>query len=113
MMMVLLDEPTLVLFDTPDKPPDQLETVDVMNGEYFFCNDKGQRYVGYITRSRTWFHPPEFGLRPDGKPDIKDALALVDRAVMIESNKWFPDLESLRRHLVAQTDDPGMQNYRH
>jgi hypothetical protein len=109
MMMVLLDEPTLILFDSPDKPPDQLEAVDVMNGEYFFCDDKGQRYVGLIARPRGWFRPPEYGLRPEGTPDMTHALTLVDRAVLIEPNEWFPDLESLRRHLVARTGDPGTQ----
>jgi hypothetical protein len=102
MMMVLLDEPTLLLFDSPDKPPDWLEAVDVLNGEYSFCDDDGQRYEGVITRSAGWLHAHEYVLRPVGAPDIANALELVDRAVMIEPNAWHADLESLRRYLAAR-----------
>lgn len=49
MMMVLLDEPTLMLFESPDKPPDWLEAVDVLNNEYRFCDDNGQLFVGVST----------------------------------------------------------------
>jgi hypothetical protein len=99
MMMVLLDEPTLILFESPDEPPNYLETVDVMSGEYSFCDDGGQRYVGYITHTPGWFRAERFGLRPEGAPDIANALDLVERAVVIEPNQWFADVESLRRHL--------------
>jgi hypothetical protein len=100
MMMVLLDEPTLILFDSPDKPPDLLEAMDVLNGEYSFCDDDGQRYEGVITRPAGRFHTPEYGLRPVGGPDIAHALELVDRAVMLEPNAWYADVESLRRRLT-------------
>jgi hypothetical protein len=99
MMMVLLDEPTLMLFKSPDKPPDWLEAVDVLDGEYSFCDEDGQRYVGVMTRPAGWFRLPEYILRPEGDPDITNALQLAEQAVMIKSNEWFADLESLRRHL--------------
>jgi hypothetical protein len=101
MMMVLLDEPTLILFESPAQPPAQLEAVDVLNDEYSFCDDNGQRYVGVITRPTGWFRRPEYGysLRPEGAPDITNALKLAERAVMIEPNTWFEDLESLRSWL--------------
>ena len=50
MVMVLLDEPTLILFASPDRPPDVLEAEDVIGGEYSFCDQDGQRYEGVITR---------------------------------------------------------------
>jgi hypothetical protein len=99
MMMVLLDEPTLILFESPEEPPGWLEAVDVLNGEYSFCDDNGQRFVGVMTRPAGWFREPEYGLRPEGAPDITNARELVERAVMIEPNRWFVDLDSLRRSL--------------
>jgi hypothetical protein len=102
MMMVLLDEPTLILFESPDRPPGWLEAVDVMNGEYSFCDDQGQRYVGFITREAGWFRAQEYGLRPEGAADIANAQSLVEHAVLLEPNEWFPDIESLRRYLKAQ-----------
>jgi hypothetical protein len=99
MIMVLLDEPTLILFESPDKPPDRLEAVDVMNGEYSFCDEDGQMYEGVLTDPGGWFRPAEYGLRPVGPPDIANALALVELAVMIEPNPWFSDLKKLRAYL--------------
>ena len=63
MMMVLLDEPTLILFEPPDEPPDRLETVDVMNGEYSFCDAGGQVYEGVVTDPGGWIGPTDYGLR--------------------------------------------------
>ena len=31
----------IVLFDSPDAPPNWIEWIDVENGEYRFCDDKG------------------------------------------------------------------------
>jgi hypothetical protein len=102
MIMVLLDEPTIILFDSPDNPPDCLEAVDVMNGEYSFCDDDGQRYVGVVTRSVGGSYPVEYRLRPDGEPDLALAKNLAETAVMLVPNPWYADLESLRRHLKAR-----------
>ncbi len=100
MMMVLLDEPTLILFGSPESPPAFLDAVDVLNGEYSFCDDSGQSYVGVMTRPAGWFRAEEYLLRPDGASDIANAIELVKRAVVIEPNEWFTDLESL--HLCLE-----------
>src|SRR5436309_5910591 len=102
MMMVLLDEPTLLLFESPDRPPGCLEAVDVMNGEYSFCDDQGQRYVGFMIREAGWFRAEEVGLRPEGAADVANALKLVERAEAIMPNEWFHDIEPLRRYLKAR-----------
>jgi hypothetical protein len=112
MMMVLLDEPTLILFESPDQPPDALEAVDVLNDLYSFCDENGQRYVGVITRpTGGWFRRPEYGygLQPEGAPDITNALELAERAVMIEPNTWFEDLESLRCYLEERRSAGTLQ----
>ena len=101
MMLVLLDEPTLMLFGSPDTPPDGLEAIDVVNGEYFFCDDDGQPYVGVVTRAVDRY-PLEYSLRPEGNPDIANARDLAGKAVLLAPNPWYADLESLRRHLEAR-----------
>jgi hypothetical protein len=78
MMLLLLDEPTLMLFETPDKPPDWLEAVDVLNNEYRFCDDNGQLFVGVSTHPGGRFRDPEYVLQPQGPPAIANALKLVD-----------------------------------
>jgi hypothetical protein len=103
MMMVFLDEPTILLFDSPDKPPDWLEALDVTNGEYCFCDDDGQRYVGVVTQRLGGSYPVGYCLRPDGEPDPTLATNLAERAVMLVPNPWHADLESLRRHLKARS----------
>jgi hypothetical protein len=108
MMLILRDDPVLEIFESPSSPPDWIETIDIENDEYSFCDDHGQRYVGVIVkpakRFSLWFRPDRFELRPEGIPDIANALALVDRAVEIEPNRFFSDLASLRLHLLGVSD---------
>lgn len=68
---MLRDDAVIEIFDSPDRPPDWIEGVDVENGEYEFCDDRGQRYVGVITRSSSWWRQPEFELRPEGQSNVK------------------------------------------
>jgi hypothetical protein len=100
MIMMLRDDPVIELFDSPDVPPNWIEWIDIENGEYRFCDEKGQRYVGVVTHPKGWFKQPTFSLRPDGTPSLKNALELIDAAELLEPNAQFPDLDSLRRHLT-------------
>lgn len=62
------------------------------NGEYQFCDEDGQRYVGVIVRRPGFFSFREgFELRPEGSLDLRHVLALIDRAVEIEPNDRFPN----------------------
>ena len=100
MMLMLLDEPVIEIFDTPDNPPDWIEAIDIENNGYQFCDDDGQQYVGVITRPSSWFRLPLYELKPVGLPDLANALTLVDRAVAIEFNHKFDDLVALRSYLL-------------
>jgi hypothetical protein len=104
MLLLLLDEPTLMLFESPDKLPDWLESVDLLNNEYRFCDDNGQLFVGMNARQGGWFRAPEYVLRAQENPAIANALKLVDQAVMIIPNPWFADVASLRCYLVDRLD---------
>ena len=77
-------------------------SIDVENGEYRFCDDRGQRYVGVVTKSASWRRQPEFVLGPAGAPELKNVLDLIERAEAVEANDRFPDLEALRKHLTSR-----------
>ena len=99
---MLRDDPVIEVFDSPDHPPSWIEGFDIENGEYQFCDERGQRYVGVVTRSSSWRRQPEFVLRPEGAPELENVLDLIRRAEAIEPNNQFPDLEALRQHLTRQ-----------
>jgi hypothetical protein len=101
MIIILRDDPVVEVFDSPLCPPDWIETIDIENCEYQFCSDTGQRYVGKITKPAGFIRQAEWRLHPEGEPDIKNALALIDAAQEIEPNARFPDIESLRRHTTT------------
>jgi hypothetical protein len=65
MMMILTDDHAIELFDSPGHPPNWIELLDVENGEYQFCDDSGQRYVGEIARPAGLFRPAQWRLRPE------------------------------------------------
>ena len=107
MILMLGDDRILEIFDSPDDPPRRLEAIDVENGEYRFCDEKGQRYVGVITRPIGRFSPGAFELRPEGPPDLKNALEMIDQAADLAANKWCEDLQSLRRLIRKRPVDGG------
>ena len=97
---MLRDDPVIEVFSSPDTLPNSIEGIDVENGEYLFCDERGQKYVGEVTRPSGWFKSEEIRLRPEGAPSISNVLELIDRAELIEPNDQFPDLESLRRYVL-------------
>jgi hypothetical protein len=101
MMIMLRDDRVIEIFRSPDAPPGWIETIDIENGEYRFCDERGQRYVGEVTHPPGLFREGEFRLRPEGGPNLNNALELIGGAQFIEPNDQFPDLESLRRHLAT------------
>lgn len=106
-MLILRDDPVLELFESPSAPPNWIEAIDIVNGEYSLCDEHGQRYVGVLSKPVGWLSPEKFELRPEGAPDISNALSLVDRAVALEPNKYFADLSSLRQHLTLHSSGTG------
>jgi len=104
MMMLLTDSREIAIFDSPQEPPTWIETIDVENHEYRFCDDRGQRYVGVVVEPVglfRLFRRRRFELRREGQPDLTNVLQFLDGAVGLVSNSKFTDLESLRRHLTT------------
>jgi len=94
------------VFRSADAPPSWIEAIDIENGEYRFCDERGQRYKGTITHPPGWFKAAEFRLLPEGSPSLNNALELIDGAQGIEPNDQFPNLESLRRYLTKCSKEP-------
>ena len=102
MILMLRDDNIIEIFESPADLPRQLEAIDIENEEYRFCDERGQRYVGFITRKVGVFTRGAFELRPEGQPELGNVVSLIDQAVGLAANKWYRDLASLRRHLTGE-----------
>lgn len=100
MMLILRDDKVLEVFKSPQDPPAWIEAIDVMNGEYSFSDERGQKFIGVEVKKVQVFKPGSFDLCSNGDPNIINALSLVDQAKALESNVFFADLASLRKHLT-------------
>lgn len=81
MMLVLESCGSLLhLFSSATEAESHLEAIDIENGEYEFCDDTGQRFVGESTGPVTVFRAGSFRLRPDGAPDRKMVASFLMRA---------------------------------
>jgi hypothetical protein len=103
MIIMLRDDQVIELFDSHERPPSWIEGIDIENGEYQFCDDRGQPYVGVIIQPSGIFRQAEFRLQPQGTPDIKQALALIDQAKELQPNDRFSDLNALRNYLTSRS----------
>lgn len=98
---MLRDDQILEIFDSPSSPPNWIESIDIENEEYQFCDNEGQRYVGVVTQRGDWRKTQKIELQPVGFPALLNAVSLVDRALQIETNEQFKDLPSLRQYIVS------------
>jgi hypothetical protein len=99
MMLLLRDDGVIETFASPDSPPDWIEPIDVQNQEYSFCDLRGQKYKGEMTKRVGVFGSGAYRLVPYGPADPRHTSALLDRATGVEGDERFPDLDSLRRHI--------------
>ena len=85
MMLVLETNGSLLnLFSSGADAESHLEAIDIENGEYEFCDDTGQRFVGEIIAPVTKFHAGNFRLKPDGVPDKAVIASFLFRARSLE-----------------------------
>jgi len=108
MILMLRDDRVIEIYESLAPLKGDVETIDIENQEYEFCDQNGQRYVGVVTEKSGWFRSGDFELRPEGNPDVKNALRLLDSAVALEPNEGFTDLEALRAYLLKtnHSSDP-------
>jgi hypothetical protein len=103
MMLVLeINGGLLHLFSTATEAESHLEAIDIENGEYEFCDDTGQRFVGEVVTPVTTFRAGSFRLRPDGAPDRAFVVAFLSRARSLERQcNGVRTLDDLRRTHAA------------
>jgi len=103
MMLVLeLNGGLLHLFSSAAEVESYVETIDVENGEYEFCDDSGQRFVGEIIQPAGLFRSGRVHLAPVGVPDQTLVASFVSRARTLERGcDGFQSLDDLRRTHVA------------
>lgn len=102
MVIVLLDDRTVATFESPDRPPNWLEWTDVANGEYEFCDDRGQRYSGRLIKIASIFSHEQWCLEPVGAPNPQLLQDMLATAVDVDHEHCaFADLESLAAALAS------------
>ena len=81
MMLVFETNGSLLhLFSSTTEVELLLETVDIENGEYEFCDHTGQRFIGEVVAPVTYLRAGSFHLRPDGEPDRAIVMSALSRA---------------------------------
>ena len=104
MLLVLDQAGYLDIYASLADAEKQLETTDIENGEYEFCDQTGQRFEGQITAPITSFRSGSFRLIPKQEPDPALPLSFVARARKLgRSLKHIRNLEALK---VALTKSP-------
>ena len=103
MILVLeLNGGLLHLFSSAAEVESYVETIDVENGEYEFCDDSGQRFVGEIIQPTGLFRSGRVRLAPVGVPDQTLVASFVSRARTLERGcDGFRTLDDLRRRHAA------------
>jgi hypothetical protein len=99
MFMVLDRDNELYLFASPTEAVGSLETIDIENCEYEFCDACGQRFSAEVTSPVTAFRSGAFLLRPQGLPDPQLPLTFVVRARHLSKGiQGIRTLEQLGAH---------------
>jgi hypothetical protein len=90
------------LFPSAAEVESHVEAIDTENGEYEFCDDSGQRFIGEIIRPPGLFRSERVRLMPVGVPDQTLVASFVSRARTLERGcDGFQTLDDLRRTHVA------------
>src|SRR4051812_42518573 len=88
----------LHLFSSAAEAEADLEAIDIENGEYEFCDDAGQRFIGQAVTPVTTFRAGIFRLRPDGAADRTIVASFLSRARSLERQcAGVTTLDDLRR----------------
>ena len=91
-MLLVLEKNGCLLhvFDSVDAAHRDLETIDIENHEYDFCDDSGQPYIGEVIKTPGFFGRYDFHIVPHGSADPDLPLSFVSRAEQLEVNKATP-----------------------
>jgi hypothetical protein len=103
MLLVLDRDNTVGIYDSVTDAEGQLETIDVELGEYEFCDETGQPYVGEVLQTVEKFRDGEFRIVPRGARDPTLPSALLSRAVECHSRlAGLKTLEAARAYFAPR-----------
>jgi hypothetical protein len=74
----------LSLFSSLAEAESYVEAIDIENGEYEFCDDTGQRFVGEIIAPVSKFRAGSVRLRPDGTANKEVVASFLFRASSLD-----------------------------
>ena len=99
MLLVLDRDGDLGVYDSLVAAEAHLETIDIENHEYEFCDETGQPYAGEVLQPTSAFNGGDFRLVPGGAPDSTLPLSFVIRAKSFSSEvHFFRTLEDARSY---------------
>ncbi|HKP03484.1 MAG TPA: hypothetical protein VJU77_09010 [Chthoniobacterales bacterium] len=94
-MFLIIDRDNIVgIYRSVAEAEANLETIDVELGEYEFCDETGQRYVGEVLETVEKFRRGAFRLIPRGTPDSALPKTFLSRAVQCHSK--LPGVRTLQ-----------------
>jgi hypothetical protein len=100
MLLALDKEGELYLFASTADAESWLETIDIENGEYEFCSDRGQRFLAEVSSPVTAFRGGAFFLRPEGLFDPHLPSSFAKRARHLgRACDDIRSLEELKTHI--------------
>jgi len=95
---------TVGIYDSVADAESHLETIDIEGGEYEFCDETGQPYVGDVLEPVGKFRSGKFRIVPRGTRDPSlPASFLLRAADYYSSLPGLKTLEDARARLTAQT----------
>jgi hypothetical protein len=104
MILALDSAKILYIFSSEKDVYKELEAIDIANGEYQFCDEKGRRYSAHITRPVTFFRQGTFAITvQDHDPALP--LAFLDQARELGRGiLGISTMSELRQYIVGNKD---------
>ncbi len=104
MLLVIDRDSTMAIYSSVAEAEAQLETIDVEFGEYEFCDETGQPYVGEVLETVEKFRSGTFRIVPRGTPDPALPRTFLSRAVSCRSRlRGLKTIQDARAYFAAQT----------
>ena len=95
----------LYVYESEEEVFRNVELTDIEHNEYEFCDEKGRRLVGEMTKPSTFLRTGTFRLIPEGETDPALPLLFVERARELgRAPRCVSSLDALRAHLTRRRD---------
>jgi hypothetical protein len=103
MLLVFDRDNYLHVFESVAAPEGHLEAIDVELGEYEFCDETGQPYVGEMLRTVEKWQDGEFRIVPRGERDPALPHSFLARAAQCYSKlPSFKNLQEARPYFATR-----------